>query len=205
MFVLMSDAATAHSAQDLDMVSAMVGCAYELGMAAGAMAKACKDHKAFLAASAEFRQCFFAVRMGIRLKLSLRAGPKPAAVERAEAESVEREAADRPERDPPERDRDREPVSLPQFLKSLGVVASNAERRKEQLPHEVATQTLPRLHALLAGVNNRRAPDVAAPQPAARSAGIAILERPQAPAPIRSRLLGSAAAPLRGPPRRSSA
>lgn len=194
------------------MVSAMVECAYALGMAAGAMAKACKDPKGFFAASDEFRRCFFAVRMGIRLKMSLAAGVRPAPV-RAAAEAPERDPdepdpdeRDRSERDPMERERegDREPVSLPQFLKALGVVARNAERRKAELPPEIATETLPRLHSLLAQANGRTA-EAPTPKAAAITAGATLLERPQAAPPIRARLLGSTAAPPRGPPRRSSA
>jgi hypothetical protein len=203
--------APASSAHDIDMVSAMVECAYGLGMAAGEIARGCKDTKAFLEASAEFRQCFFAVRMGIRLKLNLSAAAKPAVVERAQAEVVEREIAedDRPERDPSEREResegDREPVSLPQFLKSLGVVAKAAERRKDQLPRELATEILPRLHGLLAQANGGGAvPDAKPTSPAGRPSAVAVLERPQSPPRTRSRLLGSSAAPPRGPPPRAS-
>ena len=85
----------------------MVEGAYALGMTACEMAKASKDdHKAFMTASAEFRQCFFAVRMGIRLKMSLRAGVKP----KAEAEAVERDPpeVERPETECPDRERDYE-------------------------------------------------------------------------------------------------
>jgi hypothetical protein len=206
----MTDAAPASLAHDLDMVTAMVEGAYALGMAANRIALACQDdRKAFFEASAEYRHCFFAVRMGLRLKMSLGAGVKPAAGH-AEAEAVEREAdeRERPERDPPERERDREgerePVSMPAFLKSLGVVVRNAERRKDQLPREIATQTLPRLHSLLA---QAKGGDLLAPEPTkpvGRPTAVAILERPQAPPAMRSRLFGSAAATPRGlPPRRS--
>lgn len=207
-------ASAARTQPDADMVSAMVDCAYALGMAAGQIAEGCKhDPERFLEASAEFRQCFFAVRMGMRLRLNLLAAPRLAAERR---EAPEREAPEREDsREAPERERgegererdregDYEPVSLPQFLKSLRGVAGAAERRKDELPRALATHTLPKLHGLLAESAERPASGATGHAPAA--AGVALLTRRPGAAPPRPRssLLGSAAAPLRGPPWRSS-
>src|SRR5687768_2318635 len=118
------------------MIETMTRCAYELGLAASEIAQQARDDTArFLSASAEFRHCFFAVRMGLRLKLAERAAVRSAVTAPAAPERLERERAD--SLDPPEReredsleqvererDRDYEPVSLPQFLKSLGVAAA---------------------------------------------------------------------------------
>jgi hypothetical protein len=186
------------------MVSAMVESAYAIGVTLAGIARASHDdHKALIEASTEFRHCFFAVRMGIRLKMSLRAGavPRPQA-EVIRSEAAEREAPERdhPERDPPERDRegDRESVSMPAFLKSIGVVVRAAETRGEDLPAD-AVPALSQLRSLLAeagGVADR--PPPAAP---ARPSGITVLAQRRSAPPVRSRLLGSAAAPPRGPPR----
>ena len=179
----------------------MTGCAYELGLAASRIAQAAGDDTArFLAASAEFRHCFFAVRMGIRLKLAhgtvARAAP---GVARAEG-FVERERAEWPERpdwgaDPGargrtererEREGDREAVSLPQFLKTLGVTAANAEVRRDELPAAIRDTTLPRLQDLL-----RQANAPAGRAGASPGAAVAVLARPPAAPAGRSRLLSS--------------
>lgn len=210
-YVLM-DAADPRPTSDAETISDLVACAYALGKAAFAIAQSCgkADHKGFFAASAEFRHCFFAVRMGIRLKLVLGAAAAEPVAERPEAEASETERldADLParERTRDERDREREGdyerVSLPAFLKSLRGVAAAAERRKAELPAELVNHTLPRLHALLAKAG--AGPPAAAP-PAPAPGGVALLARPRGPQPPdpRSRLLGSAAPP-RGPPRRHS-
>lgn len=198
-------------APTLRMVEAMTACAFELGTAAAEIAKtAGDDFDRFLSFTTEFRHCFFAVRMGIRLKVF--GVPAPRAVTLA-AEPLERERADpveRPERDDArrrieddrERDRDVEPVSLPQFLKTLGIVSAKAEQARDQFPAHVRDTTLPRLHALLA----QATPE---PQPASHRPGpaLAVLARPPAVPPARSHLLNSARAatviPGRPPPRPS--
>ena len=202
-------AAAASPTSDAEILSDMVECAHVLGKAAFEIARACgkHDHKGFFTAMAEFRHCFFAVRMGIRLKLGLAAGlraaePRPS----PETEAPERERPER-QRMSDERERDREgdyePVSLPQFLKTLRGVAAAAERRKAQLPPEVATRTLPKLQALLAQAG---APPLRKAEKPASATALAVLARPpDAPPPgPRSRLLGSAAAPPRAPPWRPS-
>jgi hypothetical protein len=212
----MSPAAPAQVESEAEMVKAMSGCAYELGLAAAEIAEGCKgDPERFIQASAEFRQCFFALRMGIRLRLKLREPIAAAAAERPQAEGglAEREAPERAERPDgdggaPERERDRdregdyEPVSLPQFLNSLGVVVNAAERRGCELPEPLAAETLPRLRSLLAAATPAAPADPPAADPAGRGSGVAVLARPPAApsAGARARLLGSAAAPPRGPP-----
>src|SRR5882672_8648718 len=113
-------AAAAPAAPSFEMIETMTRCAYELGLAASGIAERAGDDTAlFLSASAEFRHCFFAVRMGIRLKLADRAAAGSAA---APLERLERERSDAlvpPEREPDdsrerleterERDRDYEP------------------------------------------------------------------------------------------------
>jgi hypothetical protein len=182
-------------ARHLELIEAMTECAFELGKTAAAIAQraAPSDTAGFLAASAEARHCFFAVRMGIRLTMAQRAAARAAATP---AERLERERPDPPEREDDgdderleverEREGDYELVSLPRFLKRLGVVAANAERRRDDLPPHIADTTLPTLKALLAE----------AQPPPERSAPVAVLARPSAPPAARSRLLNSS-----GPPR----
>lgn len=201
----------ARSVRELQMLEGMVDCAHVLGLAYGAAAKAEIETGRSLDRLDAFQKCFLAVRMGIRLCMSLRAGRSVAAPVRAAA--VERpEAAERepPEREPPEheapergdpierdRDRDYEPVSLPTFLRTLGVVAREAAGLGDQLPARAA-QAVPVLQGLLAqaqntpsGVRTAHAPPV----------GAAVLARP-APPPGRRRdsLLGSAAVASPRPP-----
>ena len=199
----MSRDPASRDAHPLEMIEAMTVCAYELGLAASDIAKrATEDTARFLAASAEFRHCFFAMRMGIRLGHASRlaANPAGAGVEAEPAERLERErpeAVDAMERDDgrerfeTERDRegDYEPVSLPKFLKSLGLAAAGAEARRDELPAHVRDTTLPTLHSLL---RQAKAP------PDARSAGVvsatAVLARPPVVPASRSRLLTSTGA-----------
>src|SRR5688500_4308468 len=97
IFVLMQSAAPC-PASDADILHEMVLCAHALGKAAGELAQAAKDDvRAFCELSAEFRHCFFAVRMGIRLGLNLRAAPARAATlprPETEYERAETEPAD---------------------------------------------------------------------------------------------------------------
>ena len=148
----MSAATPSCDPRHLQMIEAMTQCAYELGMAAGEIARRSTDNdKLFFAASNEFRQCFFAMRMGIRLSEGgLAAIAAKAAAPAADPSETERpEAAERPERLDSyerlgtERDRDYEPVSLARFLKSLGLVAASAEKRRDDLPPHIRDTTLP--------------------------------------------------------------
>lgn len=193
----------ARTARELQMLEGLVDCAHALGMAVGTAAKAETDVRASLAGIAVFQKCFLAVRMGIRLCMSLRAGrlvsARAASVERSEAleqdpaehDPSEAEALERPDPLERERDRDYEPVSLPAFLKTLGVVARDAAQLDGRLPPE-ARQALPALQDLLAQAD-----------PAARSArpslaGVAVLARPAPPGRTRDKLLGSAATAFPG-------
>ena len=197
------------------MLETMVDCAHALGLAFGEAARAETDHKRRLELADAFQRSFLALRMGIRLSLTLRAAPKvspAAAIERAEPSERERPERDPPERDRSdsaerERDRDYEPVSLPRFLATLGVVARDAQRLDDRLPAE-AGGVLPALQDLLA----RAKSDPLRPEPAPKTApapagGVALLARLPSTGPKRA-LLGSAAAslsrPARAPPRRSS-
>lgn len=184
------------------MIGAMTACAFKLGSAAAEMAQgAGNDTDLFLAASAEFRHCFFAVRMGIRLKMTLGVGVTPGAArglaepalapeapERPEIERLETERQGRLETER-ERDRDYEPVSLPQFLKTLGVVAARAEARRDALPVDVRDHTLPRLRSLL-----NQADGPARPDPSPPGVATALLARPPAAPAGRSRWLASTGA-----------
>ncbi len=179
------------------MLETMVDCAHGLGMALGAAAKAQSDTKRCLELVEAFQKSFLAVRMGIRLCMTLRAPPKAAAAvapERAEAlerEPLEREPLERPDSPERERERDYEAVSLPRFLATLGVIAREAARL--DLPADAA-RVLPKLQGLLARADSDP-PAVPTPSP---PAGVAVLARPPQGATRRS-LLGSAAAPRPGP------
>jgi hypothetical protein len=176
------------------MLERMVDCAHYLGAVFAEAAKA--NAAGGLPLGDAFLRCFHAVRMGIRLCLTLRTpgvGRQPAACAAGsglEREPPERERLDhRPEREsPPDRERDRdedyEPVSLPKFLATLRGVAADAAR----LPATADAPALPRLDALLARIDAAPAKPAAAPA----MAGLARPPRPEA----RSRLLGSASAPL---------
>ena len=187
----------ARTARELQMLEAMVDCAHALGLAFGEAAKAETDTKRSLELLEAFQKCFLALRMGIRLSVTLRAAPKAApapAPERAEAperpDPSEREMAepDPPERgDSPERDRDYEPVSLPKFLATLGVVARDAARLDDRLPADAA-RVLPTLQGLLA----RATTDPS------QATGVAVLARPPQSA-TRQKLLGSSATSLPSP------
>lgn len=209
----MSDAVTAAADRELQMLGSMVDCAHRLGMTFGGAAEAEADLTAKLQLLDAFHRSFQAVRMGIRLSMTLCATPKPAAAaavprERPERERLEVERSDVIERlevEPieaeRERDRDYEPVSLPRFLATLGVVAADAGRLRDHLPAD-ATQTLPILSDLLARAK------AGPPGPALRPASHApanqldVLVRPPSTM-SRAALLGSASAPtpvaLRGP------
>jgi hypothetical protein len=201
----MPDAAVSRDTQPLEMIEAMTRCAYELGLAASEIAQRARgDTAGFLAASAEFRHCFFAVRMGIRLTLAQRAAARAeraaAPVERPEALEPEYERGDGrdDERIDTERERegDYEPVSLPQFLKSLRGVAASAERRADLPPHIRAT-TLPILQGLLGQTS-------APPDGERPASAVAVLARPPTLAAARSRLLTSTG-PISLPPLRRTA
>jgi hypothetical protein len=193
----MSDAAVARTDRELHMLETLVDGAYALGVAFCEAANAEHDHDATLVLFDAFQRASLAVRMGIRLSLALRtarrsAGTPTIAHERAEAaERAEREPleTERPESEPleseRERERDYEPVSLPRFLATLGVVAQEADR----LPTEVTAGALPTLRELLAHAR----PDTP-PRPVQSAAAVAVLTRPP-PTAHRSALLSSAAPP----------
>lgn len=197
----MHDTAVARTEHELRMVEALVDCAHALSVAVAEAAKAEADGKLRLQLFEAFQRGFLAVRMGIRLSLMLRAARGAVArpeVERLETERLETERLqDPPEIDEPrftterERDRDYEPVSLPKFLSTLGVVASEAARI-EALPAHVRADILPKLDTLLTGAKRP------APSPAARPASaVALMTRPKAPP--KAALLGGAST-LSGPP-----
>jgi hypothetical protein len=206
MFVLMSPEA-ARTARELQMLEGLVDCAYGLATTFAAAAKAQADTRHSLELLEGFHKSAFAVRMGIRLCMTLRAPPKAApatTAERAETlehERAEEEPAERLERDERERERDRdyEPVSLPKFLSTLGVVARDAARLGDRLPADAA-RVLPTLQNLLARANSDPPVPEPAPSPPVphRAAGVAVLARPSQVATRRS-LLGSAATPRPGP------
>jgi hypothetical protein len=193
------------------MIEAMTASAFELGTAAVEIAKTAGDNlDRFLAFSAEFRHCFFAVRMGIRLKVFGVSAPRVATqsaepLERERLDPIDREERlDVPRRSEPERERDRdaEPVSLPQFLKTLGIVSARAEQVRDQYPARIRETTLPALKALLAQAAPQPEPEPRHPGPA-----LAVLARAVAAPAARSQLLNSARAapviPGRPPPRPS--
>jgi hypothetical protein len=172
------------------MLAGMVACAYELGMAFGAEARAAEDRQARMEACDRFERCFRAMRMGIRLKLRL-AQRGPAAAQRdapSEREPVEARETERGERHvecAPDRERDYEPVSLPAFLKTLGVIRSDAAELGERLPEPLRREILPALEGLLARAEEAQAPPPHSADRAqlAASAGPTVLlaEKPSGP------------------------
>ena len=194
MFVPMPSAATSRTDHELQMLEALVDCAYDLSTVVSGTAEAETDVTRRLQLFEAFQRGFLAVRMGIRLSMMLRAAPKAIArlaVDAArEAPEVERPQTerllDRAEPDERERERDYEPVSLPKFLSTLGVVASDAARL-DGLPAHVRADLLPKLDALLA---RAKAPGVVAPSTPA--AAVAVLTRPK-PNP-KAALLGATSA-----------
>ena len=219
----MSDAAVARTDHELQMLESLVDCAKTISLAIGEAAKVETDRVRQLELFDAFQRGFFSVRMGIRLALTLRAGPRPVRAapaapdterletERTEAERPETLQTDRIDRErlavERERDREYEAVSLPNFLKALGVVSAKAARL-DGLPAHVRTEALPTLDRLLARANADAAPVRAQAQssPASPKGGVDLLLRPPKTAP-RSRWLGSTAPilpkplPLTGPAR----
>ena len=194
----MPDADVARTEVELQMLARLVDCAHELSLAVAEAARAETDRKVRLQLFEAFQRGFLAVRMGIRLRLMLRsplrAFAQPAPATARETPETERLETERPETDGPverERDRDYEPVSLPKFLSTLGVVASDAARLPG-LPAHVRAEVLPTLDALLARAKAPAAPTAVTPT-----------ARPKAPP--KAALLGAASAipapPLAGHPR----
>ncbi len=191
----MPDTTVARNEHELQILAALVDCAHELSVAVAGAAKAESGTRQLQLFDA-FQRGFLAVRMGIRLSMMLRAAPRSIGLPAREASDVERPETERleterlrvrPEPDRPERERDRdyEPVSLPKFLSTLGVVASDAARLGG-LPAHVRADLLPKLDTLLA-----RAKGPAAPPPAP-AAAVAVLTRPK-PNP-KAALLGATSA-----------
>jgi hypothetical protein len=176
---------------ELRLLESMVDCAHALGVGFAQAARAEPDLERRMALDVAFHRGFQAVRMGVRLALTLRAGRVPAGLAPAVREARDEAEAERPEHerpererleDPPERDRERErdyePVSLSRFLSSLRGVAADASR----LPVQADAAVLPKLEGLLtqAAKTSDAAPAVA-------------LEVRPPPPPARARFLGSAA------------
>ena len=196
----------ARTARELQMLEGLVDGAYGMAVTFSDAAKAEPDITRKLDILDGFLRCGFAVRMGIRLCMALRAPPKAAPAARTEGletERAESEPSERLERDPPEREREREyePVSLPKFLSTLGLVARDAERLGDRLPPDAA-RVLPTLKGLLAEAKADLAPPEPASSPPAPSpaSAVAVLARPPQ-AGTRHKLFGSAAmaAPRRRP------
>jgi hypothetical protein len=196
------------SARELQMLEGLVDSAYALAQSCHAAAMAEAGAKPSLEFLDGFLKCSLAVRMGIRLCMTLRAPPGAAsatASTRAHRDPPDREPPgdDPPEHEPGERERierererDYEPVSLPRFLATLGVVARDAQRLGDRLPG--ASHVLPTLKGLLAQAAADRSDPEPAPSSASSSAGVAVLTRPS-PRRTRHSLLGSAAAPRPAP------
>lgn len=183
--------AVARTDHELRMLEALVDCAYELGIGFGEAAKAETDHARRLELLDAFHRNALAVRMGIRLSMTLRAPPKPARAEAAERDAPEMDETERLEREPSEgieREREREPVSLPKFLSTLRGIAADAARLDLPTDLRAGASTL---QELLARTN-------AAPATARPAGGVDLLTRPPRPAP-RTSLLGSASAALAAP------
>ena len=201
----MQAATPLRDAPTLEMLGAMTQCAYELGVAAAGRAQNAGDDTAlFLALTTEFRHCFFAVRMGIRLSQFGIVAPRATNLS-VQSETLERERPDTAERsdtdDPPdraetdrEREGDREPVSLPRFLRSLGLAVTGAEKVQAEFPARIRDTTLPTLRALLDQAT--LPPD---DDPPRGGSAVALLARPPAAPASRAHLLGSAAPQLRPP------
>ncbi|WP_293902946.1 hypothetical protein [Phenylobacterium sp.] len=200
----MPDAAVARTDHELQLLGALVDGAYALGMAFNEAAEAEADHTRKLELFDAFLRGSLAVRMGIRLSMTLRAPPKAAqasAVERDESEKaeVERDETERLDVER-ERDRDYEPVSLPKFLATLGVVAADAGRL-DGVAANIRQTVLPALNDLLARAK-------AGATVASGPVGATRLARPPPAAPRTALLASAAAAPARPliphpPPRRS--
>ncbi len=201
IFVPMQAATPLRDAPTLEMLGALTQCAYELGVAAAGRAKNAGDDTAlFLALSTEFRDCFFAVRMGIRLSQFGIVAPRGLAVQSEPLERERPEAAERPDPDPDtpphradsDRDRegDREAVSLPRFLRSLGLAVTGAEKLQAEFPAHIRDTTLPTLRALLDQTSPRPGDD-----PPRGGSAVALLARPPVVPASRARLLASAASP----------
>ena len=206
----MPDAANLRTDHELQMLARLVDGAFALSVAFSDAATAEPDLSMKLQLFDAFQGGSKAVRMGIRLSMALRATPKisrPGAAIGDDLSELDEAELEKPDSDPHperaeglerlERERDYEPVSLPRFLAALGVVANESQRLKDHLPAEVAAQTLPTLHDLLA-----RAKADAPKASAVPSGGVNVLTRARPPAP-KAALLGSASAPrpvaLRGP------
>jgi hypothetical protein len=159
------------------MLEGMVDCAHTLAMAFGEAAMAEGDFSRKMELAEAFQRSSKAVRLGIGLRLRLRAAPKPAraGAERPEALKPESDRfpreSDHARRDR-ERERDHETVSLPKFLSTMRGIAADARRLDTQLP----AGALPTLERLLAQV---KADAALPPAPAGKPSGdVAVLTGP---------------------------
>src|SRR4051812_27995038 len=86
----MTAAVAIRADRELQMLEGMVDCAHRLALAFGEAAEAERDVAAQLRLFDAFQRGFLAVRMGIRLSLTLRAPLKAATTRTGDAERIER-------------------------------------------------------------------------------------------------------------------
>lgn len=176
------------------MLESLVDCGHALAIALSEAVQEENRRAVQLQLIEVFQRGFLAVRMGIRLCVTLRAGPKAATAAACAVNPSEHERAEREKPKPPrgetEREREYEAVSLPRFLATLGAVAADAERLGQQLPADIAAHTLPTLSALLAAAETPQASRSAAQSATA----VDVLTRPRPPT-SKTALLGGASAP----------
>eukprot|EP01035_Chromulina_nebulosa_P057670 gene57670-79014_t len=95
----MSDTVVARTDFELRMLEGLVDCAYALSLAVGEAAKAEADRALQAKLFDTFQRGFLAVRMGIRLAMTLRAAPRalarPAAASARQASEIERPEIER--------------------------------------------------------------------------------------------------------------
>lgn len=206
--------------RELQMLESLVDCAYALAMAVGEAARGEPVGSRALALYGLFQDGFRAVRMGVRLSMTLRTAPRalPAAapwrperldgidVDRPDRPDTDRPDTDRPERLDVERERETEAVSLPDFLSALGVVSRRAQAL-DVLPDAVRARELPALRERLAEAGAPGGASAARPSALAPAQATSPLPRSPAAPPGRAALFGSAAPPrldLPGLPPRSA-
>ncbi len=172
-----------------DLLTGLTDAAGRLGQRFSDAAEAATDDKALIEFTNLFTECFKAYRLGRLLQLrGLK--PLPAFPATADRDRPERDVDRDPRDDDRDREADYEPVSLPKFLNSLGLVA-----RKATDHPTVVGDVRDDLALIRSAAVQAKQPDV--------KAALAVLNRPK-PKPDRlSSLLGSSA-PLRPPKPNSS-